>query len=806
MIAGSLVLTDTIDRAFTNIFASSYTNTDLVVTRQAGRRGVAQPARRPCPRRLLPQVQALPGVETASGSLVDISGDGAPSSSTATARLVTAATPTFGFGIDPADSALQPADARRRRWAPGRDEVVIDSQHRRRPRLRGRRHDRRRRRRARCAPYRITGIATLRRRRLARRRDDRRLRHPDRAARCSARPASTRSRSPPRPGVSPAELAPRDRAAAAGDGPGADRRRAGREATRRDLGGDHVHPRLPARVRRHRAVRRRVRHLQHAVDHGRPAHARAGDPAHTRRLAPPGAALGARSRRGDHRPGRPRSSASCSASALAKGLTALFRAARRSTCRRASTVFATRTVVVSLLVGTIVTAARRRRAGDPGDPGAADRGRPRGRDAARGRGSRRPDAIAVVAVGRRRRAARLRPDRRRRSARSAPAAVARRRHARAVHRRGDDLVAPGAAARRASSAGRSAARGAAGALARENAVRNPSRTAVDRRRADDRPRAGHVRRGARRRPDRLRPTTDVDRPGHGRLRRHRRRTAGTRSRRSPAGRAVAAAPGVHRRVERPARPGPRRRRGRRRRRRRPGHHRRGLPLRLDAPARRRRRSARSTTAAPSSTEALRRGPRPGGRARASRSRPRPASAHSLPWWASTTRRSSRPVLGAALDLAGRLRRRPSRGRRTRTRSSAAPPGDVAGIERAWPPSRTPKVATTAELRGRPTWPTSSTILNMLYVLLALSVVVSLFGMVNTLVLVGARAHPRARDAAGGRDDPPAGAADGARRERRHRADRRGARRSRSGSALAALAVRAMSEWGVGLVDPGGRRS
>ena len=31
MIAGSLILTDTIDRAFTNIFGSSYTQTDLVV-------------------------------------------------------------------------------------------------------------------------------------------------------------------------------------------------------------------------------------------------------------------------------------------------------------------------------------------------------------------------------------------------------------------------------------------------------------------------------------------------------------------------------------------------------------------------------------------------------------------------------------------------------------------------------------------------------------------------------------------------------------------------------------------------------
>ena len=63
-------------------------------------------------------------------------------------------------------------------------------------------------------------------------------------------------------------------------------------------------------------------------------------------------------------------------------------------------------------------------------------------------------------------------------------------------------------------------------------------------------------------------------------------------------------------------------------------------------------------------------------------------------------------------------------------------------------------------------------LNFLYVLLAFSVVVSLFGMVNTLVLSGVRAHTRARDAADDRDDPPAGAPDDPPRERDHGADRR----------------------------------
>ena len=67
MIAGSLILTDTIDRTFTNIFSSSYTNTDLVVhgtpvveDSLAGAPNV--------PASLLPRIQALPGVAAASGT------------------------------------------------------------------------------------------------------------------------------------------------------------------------------------------------------------------------------------------------------------------------------------------------------------------------------------------------------------------------------------------------------------------------------------------------------------------------------------------------------------------------------------------------------------------------------------------------------------------------------------------------------------------------------------------------------------------------------------------------------------------
>ena len=41
MVSGTLVLTDTIDKAFDSIFSSSYEQTDAVVSRQEARRVVA---------------------------------------------------------------------------------------------------------------------------------------------------------------------------------------------------------------------------------------------------------------------------------------------------------------------------------------------------------------------------------------------------------------------------------------------------------------------------------------------------------------------------------------------------------------------------------------------------------------------------------------------------------------------------------------------------------------------------------------------------------------------------------------------
>ncbi len=127
MIAGSLILTDTIDRAFTNIFSSSYTNTDLVVrgtpvVQDSFAGGPTVPAS------LLPRIQAVPDVAAAAGNLIDLSG------SSTTAKLVdrdgeviTSNNPTFGFGIDASQPRFNPLTLVEGAWAQGPRQVVIDS-------------------------------------------------------------------------------------------------------------------------------------------------------------------------------------------------------------------------------------------------------------------------------------------------------------------------------------------------------------------------------------------------------------------------------------------------------------------------------------------------------------------------------------------------------------------------------------------------------------------------------------------------------------------------------------------------------
>ena len=101
MVSGTFVLTDTIEKAFDSIFSSAYENTDAVVSGRkllewsASGKALVSP-------QVLDEVRALPEVESAAGTILDVSGD------TNSAKIldregeaIDNGNPTFGLGVDP---------------------------------------------------------------------------------------------------------------------------------------------------------------------------------------------------------------------------------------------------------------------------------------------------------------------------------------------------------------------------------------------------------------------------------------------------------------------------------------------------------------------------------------------------------------------------------------------------------------------------------------------------------------------------------------------------------------------------------
>src|SRR3954449_588994 len=127
MVSGSFVLTDSIQKAFHSVFASSYAHTDAVVS---GKKLVdySNSGNATVPASLLARVRALPDVEDATGLLSDMTG------SVLTAKLYDKhgkiingnGNPTFGVGVDPKATRFNPMELASGRWAAREGEVVID--------------------------------------------------------------------------------------------------------------------------------------------------------------------------------------------------------------------------------------------------------------------------------------------------------------------------------------------------------------------------------------------------------------------------------------------------------------------------------------------------------------------------------------------------------------------------------------------------------------------------------------------------------------------------------------------------------
>jgi putative ABC transport system permease protein len=126
MVSGTFVLTDTIEKAFGSIFSSSYEQTDAVVS---GRKVVewSQNGKAAVPERLLEEIRQLPEVEAAAGTLVDLSGDADQVQLLDKKGRVIPSDPSFGFGVPAGQERFNPFDLVDGRWSSAADEVVLDA-------------------------------------------------------------------------------------------------------------------------------------------------------------------------------------------------------------------------------------------------------------------------------------------------------------------------------------------------------------------------------------------------------------------------------------------------------------------------------------------------------------------------------------------------------------------------------------------------------------------------------------------------------------------------------------------------------
>jgi putative ABC transport system permease protein len=127
MVSGSYVLTDTIDKAFNAIFVESYAGTDAVVSGKGAEisfEGETAQAP-PIPEDVLAQVRAVDGVEVATGSVGDTRTKLLRPDSEA---VDTGGAPAFAFGLDtaPEYARFNPLNLVDGRWPSGANEVAID--------------------------------------------------------------------------------------------------------------------------------------------------------------------------------------------------------------------------------------------------------------------------------------------------------------------------------------------------------------------------------------------------------------------------------------------------------------------------------------------------------------------------------------------------------------------------------------------------------------------------------------------------------------------------------------------------------
>jgi putative ABC transport system permease protein len=126
MVSGTLVLTDTIQKAFDGIFGASYAQTDAVIAGKQIVKG-SQSGAATVPESLLAKVRALPEVRAAGGTIAPIASNEAKIFGRDGKAVGSGGAPQFGLGNDPSLPQFSPLKLKTGRWPAGPGQVALDA-------------------------------------------------------------------------------------------------------------------------------------------------------------------------------------------------------------------------------------------------------------------------------------------------------------------------------------------------------------------------------------------------------------------------------------------------------------------------------------------------------------------------------------------------------------------------------------------------------------------------------------------------------------------------------------------------------
>src|SRR4051812_29479269 len=126
MVSGTLVLTDTIQKGFDNVFGASYEQTDAVIAGKQIVKG-SESGAATVPEPLLAKVRALPEVKAAGGTIAPIASNRAEIFGRDGKALGSGDAPQFGLGNDASLPQFSPLKLKTGQWPEGPGQVALDA-------------------------------------------------------------------------------------------------------------------------------------------------------------------------------------------------------------------------------------------------------------------------------------------------------------------------------------------------------------------------------------------------------------------------------------------------------------------------------------------------------------------------------------------------------------------------------------------------------------------------------------------------------------------------------------------------------